>query len=220
MYNNHMDNHLYTGASTGKLNIVGELGPYDVTPRHNTVLHIAANAGQADCVRAILSSHPWLLLQTNSRGETALHFAARAGHESSVVVLLECAVRQASDESTIVGEMLRMVNVDKETAFHMAVRYHRCESARILLNADQDCEYLANVNGETPLYAAAVRGYGELVELIVDGSRALNYGGPDERTALHAAVFSSSRGMYTYIYYMITTYIYNRKISLFYFYYL
>ena len=92
--------------------------------------------------------------------------------------------------------MLRMTNKEKDTALHEAVRYHHSEIVVSLIEEDPEFIYGANITGYTPLYMAAERGYGDLVCIIIDKTRASpSHSGIMGRTALHAAVIREDQGI-------------------------
>jgi ankyrin repeat protein len=89
--------------------------------------------------------------------------------------------------------MLRMTNEEQDTALHEAARNRRSHVVEILTKEDPEFSYSANVHGETPLYipAAASRGVEErekVIDEILTNCSSVDYGGPNGRTALHAAI--------------------------------
>jgi len=86
--------------------------------------------------------------------------------------------------------MLRMTNEEQDTALHEAARHIRGHVVEILTKEDPEFSYSANVHGETPLYIAASRGWFwryMVVDGILTNCISVDYGGPNGRTALHAA---------------------------------
>jgi len=139
---------------------------------------------------------PPLLFQANKKGEIPLHLAARYGHSNVIKFLIDCAKALPTDpESGAVTEaqkMLRMTNEEQDTALHEAARNRRSHVVEILTKEDREFSYSANVHGETPLYipAAASRGVeerGKVIDEILTNCISVDYGGPNGRTALHAA---------------------------------
>ncbi|GMP56158.1 hypothetical protein CsSME_00020740 [Camellia sinensis var. sinensis] len=75
-----MDPSLYRAAKEGNIVVLEQYVDQleaEVTPNKNTVLHIAAQFGNSQCVREILSKNSSLLNRQNAKGDTALHVAAR-----------------------------------------------------------------------------------------------------------------------------------------------
>ncbi|RVW58929.1 Ankyrin repeat-containing protein ITN1 [Vitis vinifera] len=159
----------------GKYSEFAHLQP-QLTPKRNTVLHIAAQFGQLACVEWILDFHSCspLLQQPNLKGDTPLHLAAREGHRAVVEALLDAKALHLEIESGVGTDkaMLRITNKEKDTALHEAVR-----------------------TGYTPLYMAAEREYEDLVEIIIDTSPSSDHKGIEGRTALHAAVLCRHQAM-------------------------
>lgn len=178
-----------------------------LTPNGNTILHLyiinrsrretEQDIRSDDFLRAIVEMCPDLAWQTNKEGETLLHFAARYGHADIVRFLLqECKKRYQDVESEIEPTrlMLEMLNEAKDTALHEAVRYNHLEVVKVLIKEGSDLVYKANSALETPLYLAAERGFTEVVEEILKGFVSPADGGPNGRTALHAAVILNDKG--------------------------
>jgi len=188
----------------------GNIGPFEnyqtcldqlSTPDENTILHVyLGNQSRepefTDFVDIILEMCPPLLLQANKKGEIPLHLAARYGHSNVVKVLIHRAKALPTDPESGVTEakkMLRMTNEEQDTALHEAARNRRSHVVEILTKEDPEFSYSANVHGETPLYipAAASRGVEErekVIDEILTNCSSVDYGGPNGRTALHAAI--------------------------------
>ena len=90
--------------------------------------------------------------------------------------------------------MLRMENTEKETALHLAVRYHHCEVVKLLIEEDEEFSNGGNVRGQTPLYMAVERGFGDMVDVILSTCPSADHKGIMGRTVLHAAVVSNDQG--------------------------
>ncbi|XP_031105668.1 serine/threonine-protein phosphatase 6 regulatory ankyrin repeat subunit A-like [Ipomoea triloba] len=172
----------------------------NVTPKGNTVLHIAARHGHTYLVQKILEvCDDALLCAQNKKNETALHIAAKEGHTHVVSALIRYAKTRPELESGIaVREMLRMSNSDGDTALHMAaLGGHRGVVkqrgvVKELATEDDEFEFPGNKMGETPLYLAALLNFHDCLSDMLNIGRKPAYGGPLGRTALHAAVISKS----------------------------
>ncbi|KAL6342309.1 hypothetical protein AAG906_007523 [Vitis piasezkii] len=195
-----------------------------LSPKHNTILHIASEFGKIECVNWILDfpSSSSLLQRPNLNEDTPLHLAAREGHLDVVKALINAAREPILDIETGPGPhkvMLRMENKGKDTALHEAVRYDHYEVVKLLIKEDPDFTYGANDSGITPLYMAAegeggfvaaakliiensstpyynaLMGRNALVKLIIENSSTPSYNGLMGRNALHAAVICNDKEM-------------------------
>ncbi|XP_034932414.1 uncharacterized protein [Populus alba] len=166
----------------------------------DAVLFKAAEAGDIDPFENYQTSLDQLLtpdentiLHANKKGETPLHLAARYGHSNVVRVLIDRAKARPTDRESGVTEakkMLRMTNEEQDTALHVAARNKRSHVVEILTKEDPEFSYSANVDGETPLYIAAASywwGQQKVIDEILTNCISVDYGGPNGRTALHAA---------------------------------
>ncbi|XP_061944713.1 ankyrin repeat-containing protein At5g02620-like [Populus nigra] len=200
----YMDPVLYNAAQEGNID------PFEncqtcldqlLTPDENTILHVyltnqSSKTVPTDFVNRILERCPPLLFQANKRGESPLHLAARNGHSNVVEVLIDRAKALPADTESRVTEakmMLRMTNEEKDTALHVAARNIQAQVVKILTKEDPEFPYSANVHGETPLYIAASiitrrrEERGKVIDEILTNCISVDYGGPNGRTALHAA---------------------------------
>lgn len=163
------------------------------TPKGNTALHIASRLGRTRFAAAISELCPSLLLEQNSRGDTALHAAARAGHFTLVRELINC-----SSKKGLKDQMMRKVNVEHNTALHEAARNRDHKVVELLIGEEPKLAFVSNKAGASPLYVAAHEGCLESVESIlkVMESQQACWGGPQDRTPLHAAVVRQHLGNY------------------------
>ncbi|WCJ23936.1 Ankyrin repeat family protein [Euphorbia peplus] len=84
--------------------------------------------------------------------------------------------------------MLRLTTKQKDTALHLAVRGRYLDVVQeILKHEDPNFTYTANISGETPLYIATEKERLVIANEILDKFESPDCGGPNGRTAFHAA---------------------------------
>lgn len=88
---------------------------------------------------------------------------------------------------------------------------------KLLVQKDPDHSYPQNKSHETPLYLASIRHYKSIISIILDNCTSATFGGPDGRTALHAAVLTCKGGG-KYINLSISPdYLFSWKLDMFFF---
>ncbi|TMW94012.1 hypothetical protein EJD97_010888 [Solanum chilense] len=184
MYNAAMEGELvyYNFSVVDHLTRDEENG-YQVTPKGNTILHVAALFGQRAFVGEVLKISPALLCYKNNKNETALHIAANVGQSEVVNELLSI-----QGQETV---LVRMTDDIGDTALHKAVRSGHIHIVRILMKLllDPEHDFPANKAKETPLYLAAESGFRNALKEILKVCREPTHvAGPFNRTPLHAAV--------------------------------
>ncbi|XP_031102026.1 protein ACCELERATED CELL DEATH 6-like [Ipomoea triloba] len=166
-----------------------------VTPKGNTVLHVAAINGHKHLVEEILQDDDAamsLLFAKNNRNQSALHCVAEKGYAGVVSVIFSAIKKHKDLESAFgrVREMIEMKDDVKDTALHKAVRMGHLEVAKLLIQEDPEFEYPANDDGETPIYIAAELRFHDCLVEMLNTCKKPTYGGPLGRNALHAAILS------------------------------
>ncbi|XP_059653379.1 uncharacterized protein LOC132300347 isoform X2 [Cornus florida] len=190
-----MDRIIYKAAAEGNIDVLitqnADQLEGQVTPQKNTVLHVAAQFGQTDCVKVILDKcGQSLLCSVNNKGDSSLHISSRDGYADVVWELIKYAKKDMDPESRTrtTKKMLRLRNVEGDTALHEAVRNeNNVDVVEILTREDSKFEHPPNNAEETPLFLAAERGNSMIVSKFLENCRSPTYSGPNGRTALHAA---------------------------------
>ncbi|KAK9949234.1 hypothetical protein M0R45_004767 [Rubus argutus] len=179
---------------------------FQKTPKNSSVLHIAAQFKQTAFFKDFPTHDirsPPLFWATNNKGDTPMHVAARVGCVKLVEFLIDHAKKLHNIEATDLEtgpadaeaykELLRMTNLEKDTALHVAVKCgHRSVVIR-LVDADPElCCFTTNAN-ESPLFLAISKGFPKIASYILDKSpTSLSFDGINGVTALHAAVTRKS----------------------------
>ena len=127
----------------------------------NTPLHIAADQGHHQVIRALLA-HPHIDSDIeNHGGYTALHVAARFGTVETVNILL------------------KETNIDPSRPFDTAVSTGRLEIVKAFLTHPKMNPYPQDLYGFTPLYTAALYGQTEILDFLL-AHQAMNQDEPHE----------------------------------------
>ncbi|KAF3655314.1 putative ankyrin repeat-containing protein-like isoform 2 [Capsicum annuum] len=194
-----MDPTLYNAAMRGNIGDANflladhlkrdEENGYQVTPKGNTVLHVAALYGHSHFVEEVLKITPALFCCQNKKNETALHIAANEGHTEVVRVLLACVEDHNTKE-----KLTRMMDASGDTALHKAVRSQHLDVVKLLVTEDPEFEFPPNHAQETPLYLAAESGFHDALIKILESFKKPTYvAGPSNRTPLHAAAIQEHK---------------------------
>lgn len=123
-----------------------------------TALHLAAEQGDVEAVRALLDAGAELDAGTRIGRYTPLHLAARGGHGAVVALLLEAG-----------ADPLAATTNSGATALHMAagaVRGHEAVAALLEHGADPNAREASA--GQTPLVFAAAANRAEAIAVLLD----------------------------------------------------
>ncbi|KAJ1414171.1 PGG domain [Sesbania bispinosa] len=90
-------------------------------------------------------------------GDTALHVAVSDGQESVVEQLVKLICNSDSEEDER-KEALRIQNERRNTALHYAASMGSVQMCRLIASAEPSLLTIRNVDGETPLFLAALHG--------------------------------------------------------------
>uniref|UniRef100_A0A7C9CYZ0 Uncharacterized protein n=1 Tax=Opuntia streptacantha TaxID=393608 RepID=A0A7C9CYZ0_OPUST len=114
------------------------------TPRHNNIVHIAAEHARAEFIEVALDRFPELGSRKNDNGDTPLHVASRKGYDEIVKLLVSFGGCDA----------ITMQNLQGDTPLHLALSNNKLEVAMDLLHQVGSDVVLSLVNRskETPLH--------------------------------------------------------------------
>ncbi|PHT48922.1 hypothetical protein CQW23_13130 [Capsicum baccatum] len=124
---------------------------YQVTPKGNTVLRVAALYGHSNFMAEVLKITPALLCSQNKKNETALHIAVNEGHAEVVRVLLACVEDHNTKE-----KLTRMTDASGDTSLHKAVRSQHLDVVKLLVKEDSEFEFPPNHAQETSWFLFTV----------------------------------------------------------------
>ncbi|XP_022720033.1 ankyrin-3-like [Durio zibethinus] len=198
-----MDPKLYKAVMSGDKNPFNELTKLDPSillkvtiSQEDTILHVAAKFKQKELAEEILKLQPSLVYQRNSKGDTPLHIAARLGSEEAVEFFIDfwnktpSASREVVEGALTEEKLLRMVNLEKETALHEAVKNYHYRVVEMLIKEDPELAEFTNNAGESPLFLAVDRKFVNIAKLILQVDQC-SFDGRNNMNALHAAVVRS-----------------------------
>ena len=143
----------------------------------NTLLHLAAQAGQPEIIHALLKRRAKVNRRNVAR-ETPLHLAMDSGSEETVLALL------------IKGAKPNLKDRWGRAPLH---KVHTPKIAMILIAAGAKVnlrESPAIGTGGLPIHDAALRGYTEVVRVLLDAGSAVSPLGCYDETPLHPAARS------------------------------
>ncbi|KAJ0965474.1 hypothetical protein J5N97_026612 [Dioscorea zingiberensis] len=156
---------------------------YGVTAGGNTLLHIAAQYGQPRIAEEVCRRECSLIATVNARLDSSLHLCAKSGHLKVSEVIINYMKKGGFED------VLRVKNMNGDTALHEAVRAGHVHMVKKFLSVDAASASIVNNAGMSPLYLAVMRNSPAMVEaLLQPSSSSSSYAGPGGQTALHAAV--------------------------------
>ncbi|KAK9304700.1 hypothetical protein QLX08_004104 [Tetragonisca angustula] len=137
----------------------------DTDANRNTALHAAAKAGHATIVSALLQNNI-NFDAVNADGDNALHVAVREGHVSVVRTLLtECTLDAEAVNLKGRNPLHELARCGKDNAANICELFLECMSQYPVNNADLD--------GNTPLLIAYMKGNGQLCRTLVKAGACL-----------------------------------------------
>lgn len=151
-------------------------------------IHDAAEAGDAEQVKALIKDWPDLLEAEDGKGKTPLHVAAANARTNVALVLLSRHANlgaktkagwtplhfaaQTGDPATVAlllayGAPVNARTLTDLTPLHLAASGGRVEAARLLLDHHAEVNVHEKASGSTPLHFAAESGSQRMVELLL-----------------------------------------------------
>ena len=190
-----MNRETYIAASTSVLSFFENLIASDstllqVTIEKNNVLHIAVQFNKDEVANKIICLCRCLAEQTNSKGNIPLHVAARVENPQMVRFLIHHA--EDWDVETGVRQLPRMVNVERDIALHIAVKYGNFEIVKELITEDSKLAMYVNKAGESALFLAVDRQHYEIASYILSAAPKCSLAGRHGMNVLHALVLQTS----------------------------
>nr|XP_002121858.4 E3 ubiquitin-protein ligase HACE1-like [Ciona intestinalis] len=144
-----------------------------------TLLHIAANCGQLECVTGLLKVGGDPNAQ-DIAGCCAIHLAAKNGNKKCVEKLLEA------------GADPDVADIDGVSSLHWIAVSGRWEILNLILLHTTRIEP-EDKQGHTPLHAAARNGHEKVIDILVKAGANANYRNEHSWTPLHAACSNGQR---------------------------
>nr|XP_023887712.1 ankyrin repeat-containing protein ITN1-like [Quercus suber] len=165
----------------------GVLSLEQVTPRGNSILHVAAKSGKVEIMIKVLDSlsQQSPLNVSNCKGNTALHITASLGHFDLAELLITRASRD--QEADVKQLLLRAQNVEKNTALHLAAKHGHYDIVELLIKEDPGLTSVTNDARESPLFLAVDRGLFEIALHILEIPKCSEEG-RNNMNVLHAAI--------------------------------
>jgi ankyrin repeat protein len=201
-----MDRQLLEACSEGKIEMLKALVHRDpniltsVTPDGNNCLHLATMLGYHEFAAEVWSRDPSLFCSTNKQGETPLVVALAAANDSLASAIIDAATQHLQPDITHgmeggkpLNEMLLKFDIRGDSVLHHAMRNGFEEIAVQLFDIEPRLSEQVNKSKESPMFMAARRGYSEVLQRLLQIPSSAN-SGPDDYTALHAAVDAGRTG--------------------------
>ncbi|CAO2824477.1 unnamed protein product [Amaranthus hypochondriacus] len=152
---------LVNGKKDEILGLSTNLEDFKSLDERNSVLHIAASAGQYDLISDILPQCQELIKWKNIKGDLPLHSAAKSGQLNALKALITW--------DGFSKEILEWVNKEGDTVLHIALQKNQQEMGEFLVGEyciGKAC-YMMNKEKVCPLYLGIKLGYWELVRNII-----------------------------------------------------
>ncbi|KAE8728495.1 Ankyrin repeat family protein [Hibiscus syriacus] len=176
---------------------------FQLTPNGDSILHVAAKYNVNQIALEILKflSSGLFVNQKNSKHDTPLHIAAWMGSLKTCKVLVHFA-NSLSCKIEAAEKLIRMVNSNKDTALHDAVRNGYHQVAELLIREDPELTLLTNDVGESPLFIALDKRHLQIALHILDVAPDFSTDGRNGTNILHVAAIRSKHEVFTIVDYL------------------
>ncbi|XP_058005549.1 ankyrin repeat-containing protein ITN1 isoform X3 [Hevea brasiliensis] len=137
-----------------------------------------------------------LLQVTSGHKNSIIHVAAKCGEmqiAEKIIALCPSLLHQTNTKVEVEKELLRMQNLDKDTALHEAARNGNFEVVSLLVNEDPELAQIVNNAGESSLFLAVDRKFYKIACLIHEVAPACSYGGRNSMNVLHVAIIRADK---------------------------
>ncbi|KAG7969840.1 hypothetical protein I3843_07G052900, partial [Carya illinoinensis] len=150
-----------------------------ITDNEDSILHVATKFKREDFAKILINLNEFLINKKNKKGDTPLHVAASIGCWGITKILID---RSSSS-------ILETVNIDKDTALHVAVRNDQHSVVELLIQHNQGLAKMVNEVGESALFLAVERNNYHTAKYILDVvPESINCGGRNHMNVLHVAI--------------------------------
>ncbi|KAB2605099.1 ankyrin repeat-containing protein [Pyrus ussuriensis x Pyrus communis] len=184
------------------------------TPKDNNILHISAESKQIDFFKNVdPDRYGQLFWAPNKKGNTPLHVASRVGCVEIVNLLIQNATTASAlslegadeesglvppaDKGDLIGrqQLLRMTNLQKDTAMHVAVRSGHHQVVLLLMESDPQLCCFTNSANESPLFLATLHWFPPIACSILNQCPiSPSFQGTNGLTSLHVAAARTGFG--------------------------
>lgn len=178
--------------------LINGCGDSSIQPSSNTsnetsYLHDAAEAGDLDTVKKLLSAGT-PVNELNDDKSTALHLAAQEGHVDIAKLLIEKGadisakddIGQTPADRARFWKQEKIIALLESSSIHEAAKEGNLNTVSQQLNTGADVNH-ANESGDTPLTYAAFMGHFEIVDLLIEKGAEVNSKGLAGWSPLHLA---------------------------------
>ncbi|XP_041017887.1 ankyrin repeat-containing protein At5g02620-like [Juglans microcarpa x Juglans regia] len=150
-----------------------------ITDNEDSILHVATKFRRMRFAEKLISLDQSLIYLGNKKGDTPLHVAASIGCGNITKLLID---RSSSN-------ILETVNIDKDTALHLAMRNAQHSIVELLIRHKPELAMMVNEVGESALFLAVDKNNYHTAKYILDSvPESIRCRGRDRMNVLHVAI--------------------------------